>query len=201
MKNTTLINKLNKIRLSDNYIYELDSLILELENEVMTTDTYKDKNKKQRTKKVLSFLSKLNKSTRPILGYTDVQNDFQVFTDSYTAFYLKDHLELPKVPKNLNYPNISRFIDTLNTDIKIKLDFNYYLNGLKTKQFLPENKAWFKDENKNINICFDAKLFKNVIDILGTTDLQVYYNGDFKPLLFINENNGDKAILSPCRQY
>jgi hypothetical protein len=201
MNNTTLINKLNKIRLADNYIYELDSLILELKNEVMTTDTYKDKNKKQRAKKALSFLKALNKKWRPVLAYTDIQNDFQVFTDSYIAFYLKDHLELPKVPDDMNYPNVSCFIDKLNTDNKIELDFNYYLNGLKTKQFLPENKAYFKDGNKNINICFDVKLFKNVIDILGTTDLQVYYNGDFKPLLFINENNGDKAILLPCRQY
>lgn len=201
MNNTTLINKLNKIRLSDNYIYELDSLILELENEIMTTDTFKDKSKKQRTKKALSFLNKLSKGTRPILGYTDIQNDYQVFTDSYEAFYLKDHLELPKVPDNMNYPNVSCFIDKLSTDIQIELDFNYYLNGLKTKQFSPENKAYFKDENKNINICFDTKLFKNVIDILGTTDLKVYYNGDFRPLLFINENTGDKAILLPCRQY
>ena len=41
---------------------------------------------------------------------------------------------------------------------------------------------------------------KNVIEIMGTIELDIYAYGPFKPLLFIDNNTGNKSILLPLKK-
>lgn len=216
MENTKVLNELEKIASKVNleYVPELAGLINELKAEIYSE--YKgvaNKSLLQRTKAALRFLKHVS-NVRPVLQYCDYQNiegtDYQVFTDSYTLFMLVDKMELPYYKDNLpniNYPNLKNLYSAsyYDTDITESIDIKDIMAKLKAKMLPIQDKmAKYVNENVNVNgkttaIAFDANRLKTIVDILGTSELKVYYRRDKAPLLFVDESTGNKALLVPMR--
>ena len=215
MEKTKLLNQLEQIaaKVSVDYVPELSGLIAELKAEIYSE--YKgvvNKSLLQRTKAALRFLKGAGKY-REILHYCDYQNisgtDYQVFTDSYTLFMLVDRMELPYYKDNMpnvSYPNLSSICNDCGyTDITESIDIKDIMAKLKAKM-LPIQDKMAKYVNENVDtyddivkIGFDANRLKSIVDILGTTELNVYYRRKLAPLLFVDEVTGNKALLMPIR--
>ena len=219
MEKTKLLNQLEQIAAKVNvdyvpdYVPELAGLIAEVKAEIYSE--YKgvvNKSLLQRTKAALRFLKHVSKA-RPVLHYCDYQNiagtGYQVFTDSYTLFMLVDKMELPYCKDNLpnvNYPNIRNLYNYCgHTDITESIDIKDILAKLKAKMLPIDNKiAKYVNENVNVDgktvaIAFEANRLKTIVDILGTSELKVYYSRDKAPLLFVDEATGNKAMLCPIK--
>ena len=216
MEKTKLLNQLEQIaaKVSVDYVPELSGLIAELKAEIYSE--YKgvvNKSLLQRTKAALKFLKNAGKY-REILHYCDYQNisgtDYQVFTDSYTLFMLVDKMELPYYKDNMpnvEYPSVKNLYSAswYDTDITESIDIKDILAKLKAKMLPIDNKiAKYVNENVDtydyiVKIGFDANRLKSIVDILGTTELNVYYRRKSAPLLFVDEVTGNKALLMPIR--
>ena len=216
MEKTKLLNQLEQIaaKISVEYVPELGVLINELKAEIYAeSNGVINKSLLQRTKAALRFLKHVSK-VRPVLQYCDYQNiagiDYQVFTDGYTMFMLVDRMELPyykdSMP-NVSYPNLANLYNAswYDTDITESIDIKDILAKLKAKM-LPIQDKMAKYVNENVNtyndivkIGFDANRLKSIVDILGTTELNVYYKRESAPLLFVDEVTGNKAMLCPIR--
>lgn len=217
MEKTKLLNQLEQIaaKISLDYVPELSGLIAELKAEIYSE--YKgvvNKSLLQRTKAALRFLKNAGSKGRDIFKYCDYQNiegtDYQVFTDSYTLFMLVDKMELPYYKDNIpsaSYPNLKNLYSAsyYDTDITESIDIKDIMAKLKAKLLPMEDKiAKYVNENVNVNgrvvqLAFDANRLKTIVDILGTSELKVYYRRDIAPLLFVDEATGNKALLMPMR--
>ena len=219
MENTKLLNQLENIASKVNleYVPELAGLINELKAEIYSESNGKiNKSLLQRTKAALKFL-KNNSKYRAILHYCDYQNiagtDYQVFTDSYTLFMLVDKMELPYYKDNMpnaSYPNVRNLYSAsyYDTDITESIDIKDIMAKLKAKMIPVQDKiAKYVNENVNANgktvaIAFNANYLKTIVDVLGTSELKVYYRDNtrgYSPLLFVDENTGNKALLVPIK--
>ena len=212
MENTKVLNELEKIASKVNleYVPELAGLINELKAEIYSESNGKiNKSLLQRTKAALRFLKNTGKY-REIFHYCDCQNiagtDYQVFTDSYTLFMLVDKMELPYYKDNMpnaSYPNVRNLYNDswYNTDITESIDIKDIMAKLKAKMLPIQDKiAKYVNENVNANgkttaLAFDANRLKTIVDILGTSELKVYYRRDMASLLFVDEATGNKALL------
>lgn len=216
MEKTKLLNQLEQIaaKVSVDYVPELSGLIAELKAEIYS-ESYGKINKSllQMQKAALRFLKNAGKY-REILHYCDYQNiegtDYQVFTDSYTLFMLVDKMELPYYKDNLpniNYPNLKNLYSAsyYDTDITESIDIKDIMAKLKAKMLPIQDKmAKYVNETVNVNgrvvqLAFDANRLKTIVDILGTSELKVYYLRDKAPLLFVDESTGNKALLMPIK--
>ena len=216
MENTKVLNELEKIasKVNVEYVPELTGLINELKAEIYSESNGKiNKSLLQMQKAALKFLKNTGKY-REILHYCDYQNiagtDYQVFTDSYTLFMLVDKMELPYYKDNMpnaNYPNVKNLYNAgyYDTDITESIDIKDIMAKLKAKM-LPINNKIAKYVNENVNadgktiaIAFNANYLKTIVDILGTSELKVYYRRDIAPLLFVDEATGNKALLMPIK--
>ena len=125
MNNTTLLKKLQKIERNGSINLDPDfiALLNEVKQEVYNEIKGFTLTQKQASKKALNFLKKLQKGTRPILGYCDLQDiqgeKYQVFTDSYILIGLKTFYELPTIEdfkkldsknKESTYPSVYRIV-------------------------------------------------------------------------------------------
>ena len=216
MENTKVLNELEKIASKVNleYVPELAGLINELKAEIYSESNGKiNKSLLQMQKAALRFLKSAGSKGRDIFKYCDYQNisgtDYQVFTDSYTLFMLVDRMELPYYKDNMpnvSYPNLSSICNDCGyTDITESIDIKDIMAKLKAKM-LPIQDKMAKYVNENVDtydyivkIGFDANRLKSIVDILGTTELNVYYRRKLAPLLFVDEVTGNKALLMPIR--
>ena len=206
MEKTKLLNQLEQIsaKISVDYVPELSGLIAELKAEIYSeSNGVINKSLLQMQKAALRFLKNAGSKGRDIFKYCDYQNiagtDYQVFTDSYTLFMLVDKMELPYYKDNM--PSASYY----DTDITESIDIKDIMAKLKAKMLPMEEKiAKYVNENVNANgktvaIAFNANYLKNIVDILGTSELKVYYLRDKAPLLFVDEATGNKALLCPIK--
>lgn len=196
MNTVQLIKKLENIKKAENFFYDLDTLIAELKTEVIETDTFKSKSTKQRTKKAISLLKSFNdkgKGSRPILNYADIQGDYMYFTNSYYAFKLKEHLDLPLWNDPVSvYPKLEKLFPA-EEGVEIKdFDFDNYLNKLKVKE-LQNDTIYYYNSKDETEFFVDANFIKSVCDVLGTTDLEVTLHKTHT-LKFVAPN-GDEAIV------
>ena len=216
MEKTKVLNELEKIASKVNleYVPELAGLINELKAEIYSeSNGVINKSLLQMQKAALRFLKNVGKY-REILHYCDYQNiagtDYQVFTDSYTLFMLVDKMELPYYKDNMpsaNYPNVKNLYSAsyYDTDITESIDIKDIMAKLKAKMLPIQDKiAKYVNENVNANgktvaIAFNANYLKTIVDILGTSELKVYYRRDMTPLLFVDESTGNKALLMPMK--
>ena len=217
MENTKVLNELEKIASKVNleYVPELAGLINELKAEIYSESNGKiNKSLLQMQKAALRFLKNAGSKGRDIFKYCDYQNiagtDYQVFTDSFILFMLVDKMELPYYKDNMpnaSYPNVINLYSAsyYDTDITESIDIKDIMAKLKAKMLPIDNKiAKYVNENVNANgktvaIAFNANYLKTIVDILGTSELKVYYRRDMAPLLFVDEATGNKALLMPIR--
>ena len=217
MENTKLLNQLENIASKVNleYVPELAGLINELKAEIYSESNGKiNKSLLQMQKAALRFLKNAGSKGRDIFKYCDYQNiagtDYQVFTDSFILFMLVDKMELPYYKDSIpsaSYPNVKNLYSAsyYDTDITESIDIKDIMAKLKAKMLPIDNKiAKYVNENVNANgktvaIAFNANYLKTIVDILGTSELKVYYRRDMAPLLFVDEATGNKALLMPIR--
>ena len=167
----------------------------------------RDRTVYQRTRSAVKFLKSV-KNGNPCLNYCDYQTikgtEHQVFTNSYVLFMLVDKLELPyylDYPHGeFKYPAIERLYwsETCGKEITGLIDLNDIIYQMKNRTIHSRDIIEFHVDQVTITI--KAKWVKDIVDVLGTTDLQVYYGGHRKPLLFIDKKTGNKA-LSMCYQF
>ena len=168
-------------------------------------------NKTQTKKQLASAKRYLKgiKNNRAILKYVDYQEGYQVFTDSFTAYRMKNHInELPYHNNELgNYPNLKRFIPnykecenvTKLNDLNEGLLLAGKMKEDKVKTIKSKKYAYYivSDYDK---ACINPLLLKQVLDILqdNIDNIEVYFLGSLRPVLFKN-SRGDEAIIMPIR--
>lgn len=213
MKNTELLKKLLKIERNGSINIDPDfiTLLNDVKMEVYNDEKGFTSTEKKANKKAAAFLKKSYKR-KPVLSVCDIQQingiDYQVFTDSYVAFYIKKHYKLETI-ENLNdrertqlkYPDMVRLLPDENNGLLIH-------NGkLLLDEALKKHKAGLLEKIGSTTIyklyCGDDEIIvdilklKSVIEIMGTSVLDIYFYGSFKPLLFVDNITGNKALLLP----
>ena len=164
----------------------------------------RDKTLSQRTRSALKLLSSVD-DANPCLNCCTYQTiagtEYQIFTDKYVAFMLVDKLELPYYADyphgEFKYPAMERlyWAETFGAEITGLIDLNDIIYQMKNKTIHLNDLIEFHVDQETIRL--KAKWVKNIVDVLGTTDLHVYYNSPYSPLLFIDKKTGNKA-LSMC---
>ena len=168
----------------------------------------RDRTISQRTKSAIKFLANV-KHANQCLHYCDYQTiagtDYQVFTNTYVLFMLVDKLELPYYLDyqcgELKYPDVERIYKyaSLGTDITGLIDINDVIYQMKNKTIHPADILNYNLDFVEFGI--KAKYIKDVVDILGTTDLRVCYTAPNKPLLFVDAISGNQALAICCKQF
>ena len=161
----------------------------------------RDRTVYQRTRSAVKFLESV-KTGNPCLNYCDFQTikgtEYQVFTNSYVLFMLVDKLELSYYLDHqcgeLKYPDVERIYKnaSFGRDIAGLIDLNDVIYQMKNKTIHSRDLLEFHVDQVTIRI--KAKWIKDIIDVLGTTNLQVFYGGPKTPLLFIDNKTGNKAL-------
>lgn len=216
MKNTTLLKKLQKIEknASMNLGPDFIALLNEVKQEVYNETKGFTSSQKQASKKALAFLKKLQKKgVRPILGYCDFQEihgeKYQVFTDSYTLVALKTFYELPTVEdfkkldsknKEATYPSVYRIVPDVYFGEKTENNIETLLKKLKSGMYEKGQETDYF-ESKSYKALFDVKQLKDAVEMLGTTNLDIYLFGNTKPAMFLDSETGNFAIICPLRKY
>lgn len=159
-------------------------------------------NEKRAYKAALKLLEKAGK-TRPVLGCAAIQTatddqEYQVFTDSYCAFYLKNHFDLPKADQS--YPNLVACMPK-ELGEQCEVNVNDVMKKIKSRS-LPHiddvdgKPLYIVPIGKDNKTCYiNAEMFKTVVTILNETELKFYSNGMRNPVTVIDENTGNKAIM------
>lgn len=208
MKTETILNKLTNTlntypMLRDDRTFT--DLINELKAEVYS-DSMDKSNKRsfmQRQKAALSFLKKQTKKSKKIFAYSDIQEihgkEYQVFTDTFTAFYLKEKMSLPTMDDCHANGGIGDFpsMERLFPYIREAIDFNVkeQLASLKSKTcHYMENgtpACFFCDSDK---YAIDLNKVKTAYQILGD-NLQASKTNTKYPMLILENENGLALIM------
>ena len=213
MKNTTLLNKL--LRIEQNGCVNPDpdflALLAEVKQEVYNEEKTFSSDQKRASKKALAFLTKIKKQNKyPFLAYCDFQevngSKKQVFTDSYILFALNTYYKLPTVEdlkketrnENLTYPQVASMIPNENGFIleNAKEKTEDILKKIKSKQYEKE-KPFDSFHTGTYDVYFNVDKLKTIIEILGTSDLEVNIYGQRKPIKLTDKKTGNEAILIP----
>lgn len=197
MNKTTILNELIKIQETKKY-NNIDNIINELKLDIFSESKDFSSNQKTAQKKALAFLKKV-KSHNEILKYCKIIDNVQYFTDSFIAFKMKTIYQLPETEKD--YPNINTVFENTekNNNYILSYDLNTFLKKLKSKQYT-KNDEYDCFKIDNIEIWFDVKKLKSIIEILGTAELSIVVDKKaFSNILFIDKKTNNKAILCPVR--
>lgn len=205
MKLETIYGELLEIMKNDMDFTKALSLKEKLEKAIREETCYKTTSK-TRVNGIKRIASKDN--SRPALTGYGIYEDYKCVTDSYHLIAIKEDnmpLKLVTTDKELankvgkenciygTYPNIDNIIryDTSNELPMFDLDeleYTYKL-GKKDKNVL------FKIGEQN----FNPQFVKNIVDVLGK-DLKLYYQGESKPLFFVNDKN-EIGLVLPIKIY
>ena len=215
MNTTTLLKKLQKIE--KNVSINLDPDFIDLLNEVKQ-EVYNDAkgfttSQKTSLKKGTKLFKEITKKPRPILGYCDFQEihgqKYQVFTDSHTLIGLKTFYELPTIEdfkkldsknKDAIYPSVYRIVPEAQYGEKAENNTETFLKKLKAGMY-EKQKEFDYIESKNHKVCFDVKRLKDAVEMLGTSNLDIYLFGNTKPAMLLDLETGNFAIICPIRKY
>lgn len=213
MKTETILNNLLKVKNNPfKYMDVLENTIDELKIDIYNESMGLKNRKQDPQKKALKFLNDNKKrfsSDRSCLAYayqtTINGKEVQVFTDSYIAFILKTFYKLPlwdnEKEKN-KYPEIERVLPYKNYGEIVNVNFKDIIAKLKAKQI--EEKDGIKIielKSESYKCFFNADNLKKICDILGTTDLTMYFYGTLKAALIVDEKADNQAVIVPIISY
>lgn len=208
MRTETILNTLTNT-LNDYPMLRDDRTFTDLINE-LKAEVYSDSMDKsskrsfmQRQKAALSFLKKQAKKPIKIFAYSDIQEingkEYQVFTDRFTVFYLKEKMSLPTMNDYHADGNKGDFpsMKSLFSYDREAIDFNVkeHLASLKSKTcHYMENgtpACLFCDSDK---YAIDLNRVKTAYQILGD-NLQLSRTNTKNPLLVLENENGLALIM------
>lgn len=214
MKLETIYNELVEYAKEQDFA-KLQDLMSRIEKAVRTENSYKTTSK-TRVNAIKRVASKDN--IRPVLTGYGIKGEYKFVTDSYHLIAIKqDIMPLPLVATKSDleelgidkneymqkngresliygvYPNVE-WVLNFNRDQELPMvDMDDLTSFIKLHK---------KDEELyEINGChFNPKFIKNVIDVLGTENTKIYFQGENKPLYFENDKN-EIGLVLPCRKY
>lgn len=215
MKLETIYNELKEIN-KELQVLSIRELMEKMEVEIRKETCYKTTSK-TRIDAIKRVASKMQ--DRPALTGYGMFGEYKGVTDSYHAILIKqDEMPLPLVATksdleslgidykeymekhgstsliNGTYPNLMNVM-TFNFDKsnELTLDVNDLLSFIKLNK--KDDKALYK-----LGECYyQAKFIKNVIDVLGK-DAKIYFQGELKPLYFINKDD-EIGLVLPVKKY
>ena len=208
MRTETILNTLTNT-LKNNPFLNNDRVFINLINE-LKAEVYSDSMDKsskrsfmQHQKAALSFLKKQAKKPRKIFAYSDIQEingkEYQVFTDIFTAFYLKEKMSLHTMDDyhanggKGDFPSMK----SLFLYDREAIDFNVkeHLASLKSKtcHYMDNGTpaSMFCDSDK---YAIDLNKVKTAYQILGD-NLQLSRTNTKNPLLVLENENGLALIM------
>ena len=216
----TIYNELKEI-MKDNDINFIKLLALrdKLEAEIRKESCYKTTNK-TRVNAIKKVASK--DEARPALQGYGIFGEYKGVTDSYHAILIKeDVMPLPLVATkeqleklgidyneyqdkygktsiiNATYPNLMNCMTMdYSKDNELTIDVDDLVAFIKT------NKKEIEKKNAlyTIGSCtYDPRYVKNVIDVIGK-DCKIYFQGELKPLYFVNDNE-EIGLVLPVKKY
>lgn len=206
MKLETIYNELVDMMNDNMNVMKALKLKEKLEKAIREETCYKTTSK-TRVNAIKRVASK--REERPVLTGYGIYEDYKVITDTYHLVFIKEEnmpLKLVTSDRELadkvghenciygDYPNVGHFIN-FNKDNEIKIDINDILAFYKMHHKNADKELYELGEYGNYNIDY----LKNMIDILGT-NVKVYYQGDLRPLYFINESD-EVGLVLPCRKF
>jgi len=200
--------------------YEVDTLALlelmeKIEKQVRKEVCYKTTSK-TRVDAIKRVASKDN--ARPVLQGYGVSGDYKLVTDSYHAIAIKEeNMPIPRVAGDMSleeahkwmdehgrnslingtYPNMSHFInlDNINKENQLTIDVNDLSSFIKLHPDYKKEGGLYKVGESYYN----PKFIKNIIDIIGK-DAKIYYQGEYKPLYFVNDKD-EIGLVLPIKNY
>ena len=204
MKLETIYGELLEIMKNDMDFQKALSLKEKLEKAIREETCYKTTSK-TRVNAIKRVASKNN--IRPVLTGYGIYEDYKCVTDSYHLIAIKEEnmpLKLVTIDSELankvgkencilgDYPNMEVILkyDTSNELPMIDLD------DLESfcKMHKKDNELYKIGEQT-----FNPHYVKNVVDVLGK-DLKIYYQGEYKPLFFVNDKE-EIGIVLPVKTY
>ena len=205
MKLQTIYNELssvyNAMESRNDGIFKL----LESIKESIKLETVKESNQKDRYKAANLILKNKASKSRPILQKAYIRDGFQLFTDSFAAFKLLNHIpELDTNEPEASYPNMETLFN-----IAIQGDETVSLHVETLKRELKVSGSQIAIELSNgIKAFFESKYIKIAIDILELKNdefLKLRYrpsknNGFANVSTFYCNHNGDEVLLLPLRK-
>lgn len=151
-------------------------------------------------KRVKKMLEKVG-NNRPILGYYDIQDGKQVFTDSFFAFRMNEghYVENLEYHNNNNgvYPSLEEFIPSPNPDCEAVIDIDQLANPHKIIPMNGKDTALYEAKTTYNTAYIQAQYLENAIQILGRDDLKMYVYGSMRPVLLTSPKG--EAIIVPIR--
>lgn len=205
MKTEIIVKKLDEA-LKGNDILAMYRLLEDLKKEAYIEAKGFTASEKRAYKAALKLIEKAGKK-RHGLGCAAIQEatdgqEYQVFTDSYCAFYLKNHFELPKADQS--YPNVGACMPK-ELGEQCEVNVNDVMKKIKSRS-LPHiddvdgKPLYIVPIGKDNKACYiNAEMFKTVITILNETELTFYSNGMIRPVMVVDEKTGNKAIMLGIR--
>ena len=211
----TIYNELKEIN-KELQVLSIRELMEKMEVEIRKETCYKTTSK-TRIDAIKRVASKMQ--DRPALTGYGMFGEYKGVTDSYHAILIKqDEMPLPLVATksdleslgidykeymekygstsliNGTYPNLKNVMTfDFDKSNELTLDVNDLLSFIKLNK--KDDKALYK-----LGECYyQAKFIKNVIDVLGK-DAKIYFQGELKPLYFINKDD-EIGLVLPVKKY
>ena len=211
----TIYNELKEIN-KELQVLSIRELMEKMEVEIRKETCYKTTSK-TRIDAIKRVASKMQ--DRPSLTGYGMFGEYKGVTDSYHAILIKqDEMPLPLVATksdleslgidykeymekhgstsliNGTYPNLMNVMTfDFDKSNELTLDVNDLLSFIKLNK--KDDKALYK-----LGECYyQAKFIKNVIDVLGK-DAKIYFQGELKPLYFINKDD-EIGLVLPVKKY
>lgn len=212
MRTETILNKLTNTlntypMLQDDRIFT--DLINELKAKVYSDSMDKSTKRSfmQRQKAALNFLKKQAKKPRKIFAYSDIQEingkEYQVFTDMFTAFYLKEKMSLPTMNdchangNKGNFPDMKRLFPYNREAIDFNVKEQLASLKAKTCHYMENGTPACMYCDSDI-VAVDLNKIKTVCQILGD-DVQASISAELRnrdrPLLILENENGLALIM------
>lgn len=206
MKLETIYGELLEIMENGMDVTKALSLKEKLEKAIREETCYKTSSK-TRVSAIKRVASKLE--IRPALTGYGIYKDYKVVTDSYHLIAIKEDnmplklvttdIELAnKVGKenciNANYPNVEMLLRYDKSNELDMIDLDDLVGFIKTHK---------KDKGSvyQIGECFyNPQFVKNVIDVLGVENTKIYFQGEYKPLFFVNDKD-EIGLVLPLKKY
>lgn len=212
-----IYNELKEITKDNNIDYmKFVKFQEKLEKEIRKNASYKTTSK-TRVNAIMKVASK-DESRRALQGY-GIFGEYKGVTDSYHAILIKqDEMPLPLVATksdceklgidikeyqdkygkesiiNAVYPNLMACLTTeYSKDNQLTLDMDDLTAFIKTHK--KERRALYQ-----LGQCkYEAKFIKNVVDVIGK-DCKIYFQGELKPLYFVNDKE-EIGVVLPIREF
>lgn len=152
-------------------------------------------------KKVTKLIEKAGKR-REVLGFYDVQDGQQVFTDSYIGFRMNEghYIETIKHHENNHgvYPDCRDFFPVANPDCMVEIDMDQLAKPYKIVPMNGKDMALYEIKSE-YNMCkavIQAEFLEIALGILGN-NTKMYVFGSMRPVLLESEKG--TCIIVPVR--